>query len=66
MYNKKLIGFSLVILILIVSIGVVSAEGNSTSMELSSDESATEIAQSPDIDIIRDASATENETKISD
>ena len=66
MYNKKLIIFLLAVLILIVSIGVVSADGNSTSMELSSDESATEIAQSPDIDIIRDDSATENDTKISD
>ena len=66
MYNKKLIIFLLAVLLLIVSIGVVSADGNSTSMELSSDESATEIAQSPDIDIIRDDSATENDTKISD
>ena len=66
MYNKKLIIFSLAVLILIVSTGVVSAEGNSTSMELSSDENTTEIAQSQDIDIIQDDSATENDTRISD
>ncbi len=66
MYNKKPIIFLLAVLILIVSTGVVSAEGNTTSMELSSDESTTEIAQSQDIDIIRDDSATQNDTRISD
>ena len=66
MYNKKPIIFLLAVLILIVSTGVVSAEGNTTSMELSSDESTTEIAQSHDIDIIRDDSATQNDTRISD
>ena len=66
MYNKKLIIFLLAVLILIVSIGVVSADGNSTSMELSNDESATEITQSPDINIIQDDNAAENDTRISD
>ena len=66
MYNKKLIIFLLAVLILIVSTGVVSAEGNSTSMELSSDESTTEIAQSQDIDIISYDKTSENDTRISD
>ena len=66
MYNKKLIIFLLAVLILIVSIGVVSADGNSTSMELSNDESAIEITQSPDINIIQDDNAAENDTRISD